>query len=1642
MPSLADLYVTARLSDRDVAKSAKTIRSTLTRLDGTKVEPTVDLPDLGPQVKAMQGKLQALSRTQIRLNVDSALAGTEVTTLRKQLDDLKRRRVEVPVGLTGRVDAEIAQVARELEKAERRETTLPLKLERVDARVAAVKAQLATLERDTVDIPVDVDQRGTLRQRVAAVRQTVSEGLQAGMARSGEDSGSKFTRGLSSVLRPGVSALAAGVAGTLATVGVSQFLDQSKQAASDLKETVSQSGVVFGESAGDIQAWSRTAATSLGLSRQQALAAATSYGDMFTQLGFTEKQSAATSREVVQLASDLGSFKNVEPTDVLDRISGALRGEYDSLQALIPNINAARVEQEALTQTGKKAASALTAQEKATATLAIIQRDGAKAQGDFARTAGDNANQQRILDAQLADVQARLGEQVIPLFLSGTKAANQFLTEMQTGQGTGGDFVEFLKGAGQAGQDVLDVLRPLGSFLGSTFFASADSARVAIAGLATVMVARKAQDFAAGLASVSAQGSKIGTVAGGLSRTASFLGGPWGIAVGVGVTALTALITKETQAAKEAQAFTDSLTYQKGALDGASQAAIAKKLADEGALDTARAAGVAETAYVKALVAGGPARDQMIAQLRRMAEAETSYDAQGAVVGLTAQGQAAGTAADKLQSLGSALDTSARNSQVATTVTKALGDAQRSTGGQTQALSELQGQLRTKTAELKSKTDALIASYTILRGGTVSTEEATLNFESALDRVAEATGAATKASNDNSGSLKVGSDRGRQNREAVLGMVRALNDDVTATFKAKAEKGKFSEAQRDASDKLRTGKERLLDSAEAAGLNRGEVRRMIDQMLKTPKELETDVDAPGLDRTRTDVKDLDKRINDLNNKSVTVDTKIKFSPDKLAKSMIKGDYFNNPGAFQARAAGGPIQNLSGRGVKGRDTEHILGAVGEHMLTSREVDAVGGHGAVHQIRKGMLSGDLAGYTAGQLRPMADGGAVERLIRTRSTIDRIPRRAVAELMPGLARLSGAAGLAYAEDVGTKWARAAKAKYDKEMSGSGGGPVGGGSYAGALKWARSQDPKPYGWATSGPGSYDCCIIGGVRVYGPDGARPIADLRAGDRVYSYVDGRVETHTVTAQWKSLTQQVFAVRTRNRTVTASANHPFMRLVRVGQSRHVRGGRRGEQTGGRYDVQWAHLDELRRGDLLVQPRSLAGDPKPDPSLRDGTPVDADVAWLIGAAVGDGTVTATSLRLCLFGEKRDRATAIIRGRWGCKASPHPTAGIIASSVALASSLTDLGMMALGPDKRIPEAVWHWPAALQRAFLAGYCDADGYRPTDPTKHGDRTYHSASRDLVEDVRAMHIMLGDPVSNISTTLRKPGHAIKGKVIVNARPLHSFTLWAGKGRGEAAMRGDRGMKTWLDAGEFTLTRVLEIRDEGVQDTYDIEVEGAHNFVADGVVVHNSGFMSAIANYIQGRPLYGRRFSTPQAGGRTLGGFTRNKVSPFRIGVVKGSPGHTAGTLNGVNVESRGGDGVVIGPRARGWNDRLFSMAYGLAAGGPVVKGDPPFDTLDGRGKHFDQALAELLDAPELASGALVKGGRGGVLARIGEGSSDELVAPLPQGWSGIRSAGAAEARRPIDLNLTLDLGDGITQRMRLFVDEEDGHNVTIGRMHR
>lgn len=99
----------------------------------------------------------------------------------------------------------------------------------------------------------------------------------------------------------------------------------------------------------------------------------------------------------------------------------------------------------------------------------------------------------------------------------------------------------------------------------------------------------------------------------------------------------------------------------------------------------------------------------------------------------------------------------------------------------------------------------------------------------------------------------------------------------------------------------------------------------------------------------------------------------------------------------------------------------------------------------------------------------------------------------------------------------------------------------------------------------------------------------------------------------------------------------------------------------------------------------------------------------------------------------------------------------------------------------------------------------------------------------------------------------------------------------------------------------------------------------------SGFMSAIESVIRGERPHRRWATGSFVGNNGPAGWVRNLNSPFMIGITNAGVGHTAGTIAGINVESRGGgDGVIVGKRARSYKDSMFTSRWGFA---PAAKFD-------------------------------------------------------------------------------------------------------------
>ena len=190
---------------------------------------------------------------------------------------------------------------------------------------------------------------------------------------------------------------------------------KAAQAASDFNETVSKSGIIFGEASTEIKAFADTAAEALGLSKQAALDAAATMGTFGKSAGLAGADLSNFSIEMVKLSGDLASFHNANPADVALALGAALRGEAEPIRKFGVLLNDAAVKAQAMKMGLYDGTGALDAQAKVLATQQIILQQTSDAQGDFARTSEGAANQQRILKAQVDNAKVSIGQAFLPI---------------------------------------------------------------------------------------------------------------------------------------------------------------------------------------------------------------------------------------------------------------------------------------------------------------------------------------------------------------------------------------------------------------------------------------------------------------------------------------------------------------------------------------------------------------------------------------------------------------------------------------------------------------------------------------------------------------------------------------------------------------------------------------------------------------------------------------------------------------------------------------------------------------------------------------------------------------------------------------------------------------------------------------------------------------------------------------------------------------------------------------------------------------------------------------------------------------------------------------------------------------------------
>ena len=207
-------------------------------------------------------------------------------------------------------------------------------------------------------------------------------------------------------------AMTAGITAPITAMGLGAL-----NAASELEQSMGGIESVFNDAQSAILEFGETAADEVGLSITGFNNLATVTGSFLQNLGYDAAGAAEETINLTKRAADMAATFGGPVSAAMGAIQSGLKGEFNPLEQFGVKMNAASISAKALEMGLADASGELTDAAKTTATLAIIMEQTAKTEGQFAREADTVAGSTERAKAQLANMSAELGTQLLPIAL-------------------------------------------------------------------------------------------------------------------------------------------------------------------------------------------------------------------------------------------------------------------------------------------------------------------------------------------------------------------------------------------------------------------------------------------------------------------------------------------------------------------------------------------------------------------------------------------------------------------------------------------------------------------------------------------------------------------------------------------------------------------------------------------------------------------------------------------------------------------------------------------------------------------------------------------------------------------------------------------------------------------------------------------------------------------------------------------------------------------------------------------------------------------------------------------------------------------------------------------------------------------------
>jgi pyruvate/2-oxoacid:ferredoxin oxidoreductase beta subunit len=372
----------------------------------------------------------------------------------------------------------------------------------------------------------------------------------------------------------------------------------------------------------------------------------------------------------------------------------------------------------------------------------------------------------------------------------------------------------------------------------------------------------------------------------------------------------------------------------------------------------------------------------------------------------------------------------------------------------------------------------------------------------------------------------------------------------------------------------------------------------------------------------------------------------------------------------------------------------------------------------------------------------------------------------------------------------------------------------------------------------AYMNCLSTDSTIMTKDGLKKITEVKEGEYVYAFDQ---KTHQLVLKkcsgvFDNGIKDVYKLETLHHSIKATSNHPFLVVQR-------NNGNKGAM------LVWKTLAELKVDDQVVTLKNLdkgesftfnfrktkVGDYKVTSVNEINIPEKSnpDLMKYLGMYVGDGWTRTHRAEVGFAlpeGTLERQELLRIHSKIFGNSISVDNSYVYIRSVNLARFIDSLGFGRGARNKTIPSWVFTLPKEEKENFIEGLMLSNGYKFGNSWR-----YVSTSQDLLKNLRLLLQTMDMRVGKIHTQTK-----VKGTQCVY-RPLlkdstYGYVCFSKKSEWNVKKYPTQyKYQNFLIGNEcFTTEKITSITLVGQEPTLDLRVEDEHNFIADGIVVHNTG----------------------------------------------------------------------------------------------------------------------------------------------------------------------------------------------------------------